>query len=275
MFQTVYVDVLIVTSKFDFLFFLIMKILVSDFDGVICNGLAEYFHSSQLVYQQLWGSNATTNQFASQFHKLRPIIETGWEMPLLLRALVIGKKSAEILTNWQSVKQEMIKIIEIEGITVARLTQLLDQVRQQQIATNLDHWLGLHRFYEGVIEQLKSLMEKGIQLYIVTTKEGSFTRTLLEQEGIFLADDAIFGKEVKRPKYETLQIIIERANISHTKVAFIEDRLQALELVAQQPNLQEVKLFLAQWGYNTESTQIKAQNHPQISLLSLAEFCLL
>lgn len=252
-----------------------MKILVSDFDGVICNGLAEYFYSSQLVYEQLWDTQSTKSKFQPEFYQLRPVIETGWEMPLLLRALVMGKTSEEILTNWQSVKQEMLKLIEPEGITVNHLTQLLDQVRKQQISTNLDRWLGLHDFYEGVIEQLKNLTDKGIKLFIITTKEGIFARTLLERQGIVLAEEAIFGKEVKRPKYETLQLIIETENVFPTQVAFIEDRLEALELVAQQAKLEAVQLYLAQWGYNTQATQIKAQNHPQISLLSLAQFYLL
>ena len=252
-----------------------MKILISDFDGVICNGLAEYFHSSKLVYQQLWSSSLTISDFESQFNHLRPVIETGWEMPLLLRALVLGKNKEEISSNWQSVKKQMIKIIESEGITVAQLTQLLDQVRQQQITENLDRWLGLHSFYEGVIDKLKSLREQNIKLYIITTKEGKFTRTLLERQGIFFPDDAIFGKEVKRPKYETLELIIKRENISPAKVSFIEDRLEALELVAQQPNLKEVKLFLANWGYNTKSTQMEAKKNPRITLLSLAEFSVL
>lgn len=249
-----------------------MKILVSDFDGVICDGLAEYFYSSQLVYEQLWDSKSITDQFQSEFYQLRPVIETGWEMPLLLRALVIGKNSEDISTNWQSVKEEIIQLIQAEGITVAQLTQLLDQVRQQQIAENLDRWLGLHSFYEGVIDQLKNLRAKKIKLYIITTKEGSFTKTLLEQQNILLADDVIFGKEVKRPKYETLQLIIEQENIAPAEVAFIEDRLEALEFVAQQPQLEMVRLYLAQWGYNTKATQIKAQNNRRITLLSLADF---
>jgi phosphoglycolate phosphatase-like HAD superfamily hydrolase len=252
-----------------------MKILVSDFDGVICNGLAEYFYSSHLVYQQLWTSSVTSKEIESQFKSLRPVIETGWEMPLLLRALVIGKDSQEIFTNWQSLKAEMLENLATEGITVTQVKQLLDQVRQQQIAENLEDWLNLHSFYEGVIDKLKDLREQGLKIYIITTKEGSFTRILLERQGIFLPDDAILGKEVQRPKYATLKLIIEQENIAPAEVAFLEDRLEALELVSQQPNLQPVNLFLAQWGYNTQSTQMKAEKNPRINLLSLAEFCLL
>ena len=249
-----------------------MKILVSDFDGVICNGLSEYFYSTQLVYQQIWPSTNPLIPLQTKFNLSRPVVETGWEMPVLLRALVLEKDTEEIVNNWQAIKQEMMTTLESEGITTARLTQMLDQVRQQQIEENLDRWLKLHCFYDGVIDKLKRLMEQNIKLYIITTKEGSFARTLLETQGIILPNEAIFGKEVKRPKYETLKLIIEQENVPPSEVAFIEDRLEALDLVHQQPHLQKVKLFLAQWGYNTELTQLQAEKSLWVELLSLANF---
>ena len=118
-----------------------MKILASDFDGVICNGLSEYFYSTQLAYQKIWSPTISLLALQPKFNLLRPVVETGWEMPLLLRALIEGKDTQDILNDWQSIKQEMVKTLEPEGITIARLTQLLDQVRQRQIEENLDRWL--------------------------------------------------------------------------------------------------------------------------------------
>ena len=48
---------------------------------------------------------------------------------------------------------------------------------------------------------------------------------------------------------------------------FIEDRLEALELVKQQSDLQEIKLFLADWGYNTEQTRVSVMSSEKIQLL--------
>ncbi len=248
------------------------KILVSDFDGVICNGLSEYFHSSELVYQQIWSSNDDLASLRSEFNQLRPVVETGWEMPLLLRALILNKDITSMLNHWHTIKQEMVSELQTQGITVAELTQLLDQVRQQQITENLDKWLSLHSFYDGVIDKLKQSIEQNITLYIITTKEGSFTRTLLEQQGVFLPEDTIFGKEVKRPKYETLKLIIDREQISPSQIYFIEDRLPALELVAQQPELEKVNLLFANWGYNTKSATEKAEKIARVKVLSLANF---
>ncbi|MFS8826233.1 haloacid dehalogenase, partial [Synechococcus sp. R6-6] len=60
------------------------RILVLDFDGVLCDGRAEYFASSCRVCAQVWGlAPAQLEPLRPAFDRLRPLIETGWEMPLL------------------------------------------------------------------------------------------------------------------------------------------------------------------------------------------------
>lgn len=250
-----------------------MKILISDFDGVICNGLKEYFYSSKLVYQEIWqDSHVNLDSLQSVFNLLRPVVETGWEMPLLLRVLTWGETSENILNNWQNIKEKAIKILDLEGIKIVTISEKLDLVRQRQINNNLENWLNLHSFYDGIIAKFKNLIKQNIKIYIITTKDGKFTRNLLEKEGIFLQKNAIIGKEVKRPKYESLRLIIKQEKVNPSDISFIEDRLEALELVHQQKDLQEVKLFLALWGYNDDLTKVKAENNSQINVLSLANF---
>lgn len=250
-----------------------MKILVSDFDGVICNGLKEYFYSSKLVYQQIWHDfSSDLDSLQSTFNLLRPVVETGWEMPLLLRVLTWDENPENILNNWHNIKEKAIKILYLEGITIEKISKTLDQVREFQIKNNLENWLNLHCFYEGIIPKLKNLIKQDITLYIITTKEGKFTKKLLEKEGIFLPKNAIMGKEVKRPKYESLRLIIKEEKAKPSDINFLEDRLEALELVNKQKDLQEVKLFLALWGYNDDLTKVKAENNPNINTLSLVNF---
>jgi phosphoglycolate phosphatase-like HAD superfamily hydrolase len=251
-----------------------VKILVSDFDGVICDGLKEYFYSSKLTYQEIWQDSITADLDSLQttFNLLRPVVEMGWEMPLLLRVLTWGETPDNILKNWHIIKEKAIKILDLEGIKIVSISKKLDLVRQRQISHNLEHWLDLHCFYDGVISKLKQLIKRDIKLYIITTKEGKFTRKILEKAGFFLPKNAIIGKEVTRPKYESLRLIIKAEKAHPSDISFIEDRLEALELVNQQEDLQEVKLFLALWGYNRELTKAKAESNPHINALSLADF---
>ena len=245
------------------------NILALDFDGVVCNGLKEYFASTQRAYQQIWSESAN-DSFAPSFYRLRPVIETGWEMPILLRALVLGMDEAEIANHFQEIA---IQIVGKENLSKQELVNSLDGVRDEWIKSNLDDWLSLHSFYPGIIEKLKEVIDSQTILYIVTTKEGRFVKQLLQQQGIDLPVARIIGKESKRPKYETLRILQDRHQESEEiGMTFVEDRLKALQQVAQQEDLQFVSLFLADWGYNLEGDRLLASQDRRIKLLSLEGF---
>lgn len=246
-------------------------ILALDFDGVVCDGLIEYFATTKKTYQQIWTQTdkEIDSGLAPSFYKLRPVIETGWEMPVLLRALILGIAEADILADWSAVATQ---IIESEQLDKKMLAQTLDGVRDNWIDRDLAGWLKLHRFYPEIIPRLKKVINSETQLYIVTTKEGRFVKQLLQQQDIELAAEQIIGKESKRPKYETLRLL--RDNLSGNKISiwFVEDRIKALQQVQQQQDLPMVRLFLADWGYNLERDRHTAQNDPNIQLLSLEQF---
>jgi hypothetical protein len=123
-----------------------------------------------------------------------------------------------------------------------------------------------------VVGSLEAILRSGRKIYIISTKEGRFIQTLLEEQGITLASPYLLGKEVQQPKYTTLKGILKQESCLPSELWFVEDRLKALELVAQEKDLEGMGLFLAAWGYNTEATRNSLQNHPQIHLLSLEQF---
>jgi phosphoglycolate phosphatase-like HAD superfamily hydrolase len=246
-------------------------ILALDFDGVVCDGLIEYFEVAWLTYCQIWSpvDDTLPDDLALRFYRLRPVIETGWEMPVLIKALIAGFSDAQILQSWTTITAEILVANNLEAKAVS--TQL-DNLRDEWIEKDLDGWLSLHRFYPGVIERLKITLETEVQLYIVTTKEGRFVKQLLQQEGVNLPSENIFGKEVKRPKYATLRELIEKANTQTVNLWFVEDRLKTLQLVQQQSDLNHIKLFLADWGYNTQLERETGKNDSRIQLISLSHF---
>lgn len=247
------------------------KILALDFDGVICDGLIEYFEVAWRTYCQIWSPTQDTppDDLALRFYRLRPVIETGWEMPVLIKALIDEIPEDKILQSWANITPEILATDKLQSSEIAIA---LDNLRDQWIATDLDGWLSLHKFYPGVVEKLKLTILSQIKVYIVSTKEGRFIQQLLQREGVDLPPTAIYGKEVKRPKYETLRELLVAENTLPEHLWFIEDRLKTLELVQQQSDLQDVKLFLADWGYNTQPERKAAQNNPHIQLLSLSQF---
>lgn len=245
-------------------------ILALDFDGVICDGLIEYFEVAWRTYCKIWSpvNDIPPDDLALRFYRLRPVIETGWEMPVLIKALMEDIPDEKILQEWVAIAPQILLDDKLQARDIGAK---LDNLRDEWITTDLDGWLSLHRFYPGVVEKLK-LTIASTKLYIVTTKEGRFVQQLLQQEGVNLPPTSIFGKEVKRPKYEILRELIQAADEKAVNVWFVEDRLKTLQLVQQQTDLEDVKLFLADWGYNTQAEREAAQNDPRIQLLSLSQF---
>lgn len=245
-------------------------ILAFDFDGVICDGMREYFQSTWRTYCQIWQPAEFTppEELEPSFARLRPVIETGWEMPVLIRSLIQGISEAEILGDWHSIAQ---RIVEQENLNQRELAKKLDRNRDEWIANDLSGWLSLHRFYPGVVDTLKWAIASPIKTVIITTKEGRFVKQLLQQQGVDLGATEIFGKECQRPKHQIIRELISQAT-GKPVVWFVEDRVKTLRSVQQQPDLTQVKLYLADWGYNTEGDRTLARETPGIHLISLSQF---
>lgn len=248
----------------------IPQVIALDFDGVICDGLIEYFQTAWRTYCQIWQPSLTTppTDLAASFYRLRPVIETGWEMPVLIRALVLGITDARILHDWAGIAAQL---LSETALTAADIGKKLDQIRDEWIATDLASWLSLHQFYPGVVEKVRSLIASPVEAVIVTTKEGRFVSQLLQQQGVQMPEESIIGKESQRPKPQILRELMGRTE-TQRGLWFVEDRLKTLQLVQQQPDLDIVKLYLADWGYNTPSERETAHYDPRIQLLSLSQF---
>jgi phosphoglycolate phosphatase-like HAD superfamily hydrolase len=243
--------------------------LALDFDGVLCDGLLEYFQTSWRAYRQTWPTSTATppSHLAEAFYRLRPVVASGWEMPILLRAIIKGFSEADILQNWQTVRS---RIVADEDLNPKILGGRVDTIRDHWIAEDLTEWLSLHRFYPGVSQQLQRWLSIDLSLLIITTKESRFVQKLLDQEGIALTSDRIFGKDRQLPKAETLRNLQNQQ--SPTPIWFVEDLLSTLETVKSQPDLQQIDLFLADWGYNTARDRQLAAQDKRIKLLSLEQF---
>ena len=245
-------------------------LLALDFDGVLCDGLREYFQTAWRTYCQLWSPPDTVSpeELAPIFYRTRPVIEIGWEMPILIRALVLGISEAEILENWPQIAHQ---IVIKEQLKADVIGPHLDGVRDQWIETDLSGWLSLHQFYPGVINRIQPLIDSSVEVYIITTKEERFVRSLLEEQGVNLPKGKIFGKGYKKPKSQILRELLA-TSATPPNIWFIEDRLQTLLSVLKQPDLNTVQLFLADWGYNTQKERDSVVEYPPIHLLSLSQF---
>jgi phosphoglycolate phosphatase-like HAD superfamily hydrolase len=242
--------------------------LALDFDGVLCNGLKEYFQTSVKAYHRIWPSAdaAQVLGWELMFGRLRPVIETGWEMPLVLKAIQMGYAEADILLNWPQIRDHLLLELQLEP---KQIGLQVDTLRDQWLIDDLPSWLALHEFYPGVSEQLQHWVSLDLPVFIITTKESRFVQILLQQHGIEFAAADIFGKDRQQPKHLTLRQLQAQGLAN---IWFVEDRFATLTGIRQYMDLQSISLFLGDWGYNTEGDRKAAADHNSIHLLSLGQF---
>lgn len=244
-------------------------VLALDFDGVLCDGMKEYFQTAWRAYCNLW---QLTNQtpptgLAEQFYRVRPLIATGWEMPMLLRALLTGYTEAQMGEDWPNLIE---RLVAEEGLTAAMLAAEVDGQRDQWIAAAPESWLAEQALYPGIAERLAVWLET-VQVVIISTKEGRFIQQILQPCHIDFSRLRIFGKEAKQPKHQILRELKAEQPTAH--FWFVEDRLQTLQLVQKQPDLNDVQLFLATWGYNTAAEKASVIGDSNIHSITLPQFC--
>jgi hypothetical protein len=250
------------------------NILALDFDGVLCDGLREYFEASRRSYRRVWpDAKAPGDDLYPTFGALRPVIMTGWEMPLLLRALVLGYPATAILQDWERVRGALLNSEPRRGQALSRtLSRTLDQVRRQWIAADPEDWLARHRPYCG-LEEIRRLVAEPEHTVLVTTKEGEFARRILAHWQVPVAD--IQGKETGTHKCDNLRALIASYTAARgvrPRLWFVEDRLETLRHVASHADLADVGLFLAAWGYNTPERRAAVRGDARIRLLELDQF---
>ena len=252
----------------------IPNMLALDFDGVLCDGMREYFEASRRTFMQVWPDEpAPGEELFPVFRALRPVIMTGWEMPLLLRAIVQGRPAAAMLQHWEAVRDDLMHAGSPQGKALGTtLTDTLDEVRRAWIATTPGDWLARHVPY-CPLDDVRRLLAEPAYTVLVTTKEGEFARQILTDWGVHLAD--IQGKEAGTHKCDNLRALIAQYAAAHGRrptLWFVEDRLETLQHVTTHPDLADVGLFLAAWGYTTPAIRASVQENGRIRLLTLKQF---
>ena len=223
-------------------------LLVFDFDGVLVDGMEEYWWSSRHAALELLGAppqRPLPEAVPPAFRQLRPLIHKGWEMVLL--AAELGRATpAPVPTTAASYAELLAGALERRGWQPAALQRALEEVRVHAIATDRAGWLARHRFYPGVVERLHSLSQEGASWRVLTTKGAAFSRELLEAAG--LQPCGLDGHE-QGPKTEVLKRLLAEPGAGGGPIWFIEDRRATLAEVRASPALAAVRCWLAAWGY--------------------------
>src|SRR5918996_2470698 len=213
-------------------------LLVLDFDGVVCDGRPEYFETAWRAYVATWPEPLTRvrpDPVADRFAALRPLIESGWEMPLLVHALLAGV-DARALKDRHGWLEAAPALLKSGGVTAETLGRALNQVRDEWFARDPADWLACHRFYPGVPARLVALLEGPTAAVIVTTKTERFARALLRGADPRLSAMTVIGREPGQPvpKPAILRRLADRHGLGADAAGmwFVEDMLETLEATA-------------------------------------------
>jgi phosphoglycolate phosphatase-like HAD superfamily hydrolase len=210
-------------------------------------------------------------------NQLRPIIETGYENMLIVRALYedyqrTGVISAStILGKWSPTYRE--QLLHDYGTNKDEMVAYFGQTRDDLIAEDLSRWVGLNPVYPSVSACMSRLTSQTVDYTIITTKQERFVRAILEtnkihpppKEDIYDLENP-FGAKVK-----VLQALIDQHQPK--EIHFVEDRYETLLGVMNTPGLERVKMYLVDWGYNTEEQRLASMRlSPRIQLIGGSDF---
>jgi phosphoglycolate phosphatase-like HAD superfamily hydrolase len=232
-------------------------LLVLDFDGVVCDGMDEFFESAWRAWERLARvprPDARREDLRARFGRLRPIVEAGWEMALLPALLAETDPARDVelreVAGWAAARDAFMRA---HALSSHELAGALDAARDAWFGAERESWLRAHRFYPGVADWLKKLGVEGPLVYVLSTKEKRFLDYLLAWQGIPLPGECVIGKATpRRAKWDVIAELAARHGLPPDGAGawFVEDRLPTLlELRKDAPHLRALRLFLAAWGY--------------------------
>ena len=246
------------------------KIFLFDFDGVLVDGMQEYWHSSLLACEKYLNSPQISfdqtlyKTVPNSFKEIRPCVKYGWEMILIVHEIIKTENPLKNNNKDDFIKnyyQNCQRILNDNSWIAEDLQTILDKSRKYQIDKDFKSWVNLHNPFFEVINFMKELKKREIKTGIITTKGKIFAEKILKQLNIF--PELIFGYESG-----TKIKIAENLTQTYEILGFIEDRKKTLIDIKQNSKTSYIPCFLADWGYLKRSDRYNLSN--EIKLLKLS-----
>ena len=278
-----------------------MKILVLDFDGVICDSADETARAGWLAGSFIWpewAKHDITPGFLQKFRKLRPLLHTGFEAIAILKMIEDDYSIPFIKSNYHFLMRQ---IFTSSQYNFDELKAFMSRVRDDWIRINEKDWLSRQRLFPVMDEFIPAARQYYDHVFILTTREGKYAARLLENSGIDFDRDHILGLETGKDKNDSLDELLElylpelRIEVSEEEglnneaaasspgekddsdsviyeasadeIIFIDDRYLTLEKIIKDRRLENIRLFMPCWGYNLPEERYAADSEQRINLL--------
>ena len=152
------------------------------------------------------------------------------------------------------------------------MIQTFGQVRDDWIKNDLNSWLDINTFYNGISRGISDCQGESV---LVTTKQHRFATALVRHAGIVehvMSDDNIYWLGSYKSKADVIVDRMQRGEYEARNTHFFEDRWPTLAKCLQDDRLESVNLYLCSWGYCTEEELKLAESEPRVQVLKLDEF---
>ena len=227
------------------------KLILFDFDGVIIDGMNEYWYSSLLACKQyLYSEEIPLNlnldmKVSDTFRDIRPWVKYGWEMVLITHEIIKDNNPLDEASKEKFVKeyqQNCLDVLKRNAWLSSTLQKSLDKARQSQILADFDKWINLHHPFNKVLTFIKKAQKRNFKIGIISTKGAEFASKIINKMDIY--PELIFG-------YESGSKIEIASNLTkdYEIIGFIEDRRKTLSNIINNDQTKHIPCYLASWGY--------------------------
>jgi len=241
------------------------QLIVTDFDGVICDSVLECLLAAHNAWEQLQGGTGSQrildvdtipSQRQSRFRELRPYLRGAEDfIPLFL-----------------AVERELEVSSQRDFDLLRRRLRNQLPLYQQAFYTERDYlrrqhrelWLELNPLFTPIDRALGSLASFG-NVHILTTKRQPDVEEILGFHGISFPAGQIHSVK-SDGKMERLQAIMDSTGAEPAHTLYVEDQIDYLITAAPLG----VEVLLAEWGY-VSAEQRSTAVEQKISLLSREE----
>jgi len=245
-----------------------MKILAVDFDGVISDSALKSLFVSHNTYCKYFGLEVKRNfggklftfenweemkrQYKKEmdyYHRLRSYIELSGDFFVIIK---IVEEQIQIKDQ-----QEFIAYRNQLQFDYHFFRELFFQEKEKWQKKSFRKWFFLSPVFKEVIKGIQQFLQEGQKVVIATSNRREAIHSAFQPEyiGFKINMEDIFDKNFGQHKAEHMQAIAKKYGAKLEEIYFVDDQLSYLKGT----DTLGVQVFLAGWGYCTESQKEEAK----------------
>ncbi|KAK9830317.1 hypothetical protein WJX72_010962 [[Myrmecia] bisecta] len=260
-------------------------VFVLDFDGVLVDSEPEISTAGLLAASAYWpelfrGLDAERRAAIVRNLKLtRPVLIKGFETMIMARLLLEDPACVDrILSNWDEVLSQA---LADWGLQQNMVVAWFGGFRKGLYLKHKDLWVRGNQLYPGILDAVKQCP---YPFYIASSKgEERLVNLLQNLLGLDIQQGSprIFAEllppnERKIESLRTIQTRLDQRALQTggkpPRLHFIDDRVETMLAVQQQPDLKSLQLYVADWGYNTPA-ELTAAKAAGLRVIGRPQFC--